>query len=254
MMPRNGGLTRGRRRRGRSDLHSPSARQSWLFGASPAPQSLARIGRSNCIGREMDARHRRGPISEGVGPRWLAAPLRRRSLKPPRVTFEIHTNALNAKTWRYSSTTLLRTHKTSALLGLGETSKYGVGTGNLLFSFRKADWCFFEITFPQRSPETENRKTVKIVGFRFPLRESTTNYLNLPQMRDDTRQEIHDRTLSSRKGAQGDGGRRRTHLCSGAAGMGLAAGRRRSDGSTGCHRCHSASVCGIGTRRRCRMT
>jgi hypothetical protein len=88
-IPRNGELTRGRRRRARSDLHSPSARQSWLSGASPAPRSLARIGRSNRIGREMDARHRRGPTSEGFGPRRLAGPLRRRSLKPRRVSFEI---------------------------------------------------------------------------------------------------------------------------------------------------------------------
>jgi len=36
----------------------------------------------------MDARHRRGPISEGYGPHWLAAPLRRRSSKPPKVSLQ----------------------------------------------------------------------------------------------------------------------------------------------------------------------
>jgi hypothetical protein len=48
-----------------------------------------------------------------------------------------------------------------------ETSKYGkYGVGTCpLFEKRTG---VFEITFPQRSPETENRKTAKIV--RFPLR------------------------------------------------------------------------------------
>ena len=80
---------RSRRRRRRLDLlvvprrrlpKAPCSRQSWLPGASPARQSLARIGRSNRIGHEMDARHRRGPISEGV---WAASA--RRTTPPPLV-------------------------------------------------------------------------------------------------------------------------------------------------------------------------
>ena len=80
---------RSRRRRRRLDLlvvprrrlpKAPCSRQSWLFGASPARQSLARIGRSNRIGHEMDARHRRGPISEGA---WAASA--RRTTPPPLV-------------------------------------------------------------------------------------------------------------------------------------------------------------------------
>ena len=40
----------------------------------------SRIGRSNRIGNEMDARHRRGPISEGA---WAASA--RRTTPPPLV-------------------------------------------------------------------------------------------------------------------------------------------------------------------------
>lgn len=120
------------------ELIRPSARQSWLSGASPAPavafalerkrtlprarrrsRSAALDGRTNgapasvregprprvevstslCnrIGHEMDARHRRGKISEGAGPRRLAARLRRRSLKPPRVTFNKIQSACSKK-------------------------------------------------------------------------------------------------------------------------------------------------------------
>ena len=80
---------RSRRRRKRLDLlvvpprrlpKAPCSRRSWLSGASPAQRSLARIGRSNRIGHEMDARHRRGPISEGA---WAASA--RRTTPPPLV-------------------------------------------------------------------------------------------------------------------------------------------------------------------------
>jgi hypothetical protein len=52
----------------------------------------------------------------------------------------------------------------SEMWEMSKYGKYGVGTCPL---FEKRTGVF-EITFPQRSPETENRKTVKIVRFPAP--------------------------------------------------------------------------------------
>ena len=52
---------------------------------------------------------------------------------------------------------------------LGKTSKYGkygANTGSEPVLFLKSGLVFSRLTFPQRSPETENRKTQKLSAFR----------------------------------------------------------------------------------------